>query len=177
MTKKITISGIFIAAAMVLSFVEGLIPFNFGIPGIKLGLANIVALTALFILGPFFATAIQLGRIVLGSLMFGNMAGLFYSLAGGILSVLVMIILYKIKRPLFGIIAISAAGAVFHNVGQILAASVIVQDLRIGYYLPILMLTGIGAGIIVGIICRYLVKALGRTGVTPLHDPFSEKRL
>ena len=176
MTRKIAISGIFISMAMVLAFFEGLIPMNFGIPGVKLGLANIVALTALFVLGPIYAIAIQIGRVVLTALMFGNMAGLLYSLSGGILSILAMILIYKIKRPLFGIIAISVFGAVFHNIGQIVAASLIVQDLRISYYLPILMLAGAVAGILVGIVCKFLVKGLISTKLVELQDPFSINR-
>lgn len=176
MTRKIAISGIFISMAMVLAFFEGLIPMNFGIPGVKLGLANIVALTALFVLGPIYAIAIQIGRVVLTALMFGNMAGLLYSLSGGILSILAMILIYKIKRPLFGIIAISVFGAVFHNIGQIVAASLIVQDLRISYYLPILMLSGAVAGILIGIVCKFLVKGLISTKLVELQDPFSINR-
>ena len=177
MTKKITLSGIFIAMAMVLSFIESLIPMNFGIPGVKLGLANIVSLTALFVLGPIYAIAIQIGRVVLTALMFGNMAGLLYSLSGGILSIAAMILLFKIKRPFFGIIAISVLGAVFHNIGQITAASLIVQDLRISYYLPILMLSGVVTGVFVGLICKYLIKGLLKTNFIELHDDHSINRL
>lgn len=177
MTKKIAISGILISMALVLSFIEGLFPLNFGIPGIKLGLANVVTLAAMFILGPVYALAVQAGRIVLASLMFGNMAGLIYSLSGGLLSLLVMLILYKIKRPLFGIIAISICGAVFHNIGQITAAAVVVQDLRIAFYLPVLMLSGIAAGIFVGFAGKYLVSGLLRTNLMDLHDPMSSNRL
>ncbi|MDX1357576.1 MAG: Gx transporter family protein [Clostridia bacterium] len=177
MTKKIAISGIFISMALVLSFFEGLIPMNFGIPGVKLGLANIVALTALFILGPVYALAIQAGRVVLAALMFGNMAGLLYSISGGLLSIFAMILLYKIKRPFFTIVAISVFGAVFHNIGQITAASVIVSDLRISFYLPILLLSGVAAGIFVGFAGKYLIKGLLRTNLMELHNPDSSNRL
>jgi len=177
MTRKIALSGIFISMALVLSFFEGLIPVNFGIPGIKLGLANIVALTALFVLGPIYAIAIQIGRVVLGALMFGNMAALLYSLAGGLISILAMTLLYKIKHPYYGIVAISVFGAVFHNIGQIIAASLIVQDLRISYYLPILMLSGIAAGLFVGFTCKFLIKGLTNTKFITLHDSTSLTRL
>jgi heptaprenyl diphosphate synthase len=177
MTKKIAISGIFISMALVLSFFEGLIPMNFGIPGVKLGLANIVALAALFILGPVYALAIQAGRVVLAALMFGNMAGLLYSISGGLLSIFAMILLYKLKRPFFSIVAISVFGAVFHNIGQITAASVIVSDLRISFYLPILLLSGVAAGIFVGFAGKYLIKGLLRTNLMELHNPDSSNRL
>ncbi len=177
MTRKIALSGIFISMALVLSFFERLIPMNFGLPGVKLGLANIVALTALFVLGPIYAIIIQVGRAVLSAFLFGNLAGLLYSLSGGLLSILAMILLYKIKRPLFSIIAISVLGAVFHNIGQITAASLIVQDLRISYYLPILMLSGAAAGIFVGFTCKYLIKGLSGIKSIGLHDPDSISRL
>lgn len=177
MTKKIALSGLFISMAMVLSYFEGLIPMTFGIPGVKLGLANIVSLTALFILGPVYAIIIQFGRIFLTALMFGNIAGLLYSLSGGLLSIFAMIALYKIKRPIFGIIAISVFGAAFHNIGQIVAASLIVQDLRISYYLPLLMLSGVAAGLFVGLTCKYLIKGLTKTTLIDLHSSNSIDRL
>lgn len=160
MTRKITLAGIFIAQAMVLGFLERLIPFNIGIPGIKLGLANIITLTSLFLLGPAYAIIIQLGRVILSAFLFGNAAGLVYSLAGGILSVAAMIFLYKLKKPLFSIVAISVFGAAFHNIGQISAAALFVKDLRIAYYLPVLMLSSVATGLFVGFTCKYLVKGL-----------------
>ncbi|MCK5758255.1 MAG: Gx transporter family protein [Clostridiales bacterium] len=177
MTRKIALSGIFISMALVLSFFEGLIPMNIGVPGVKLGLANIVTLTALFILGPVYALLIQIGRVVLSALLFGNLAGLLYSLSGGLLSIVAMILLYKIKRPIFSIVAISVLGAIFHNIGQITAASLIVQDLRLSYYLPILMLFGAAAGIFVGFICKYLIKGLNGIKSIGLYDPESISRL
>ncbi|MCD6321945.1 MAG: Gx transporter family protein [Clostridiales bacterium] len=177
MTRKIALSGIFISMALVLSFFEGLIPMSIGVPGVKLGLANIVALTALFVLGPVYAVLIQIGRVILSALLFGNLAGLLYSLSGGLLSILAMVLLYKVKKPLFGIVAISVLGAVFHNIGQITAASLIVQDLRISYYLPILMLFGVAAGIFVGFTCKYLIKGLNGIKSIGLYNPDSISRL
>lgn len=177
MTKKIAISGVFISMAMALAFFESMIPMNFGIPGIRLGLANIAALTALFVIGPLPALAIQTGRIILSSFMFGNMTGLIYSLVGGLLSVLVMILLFRIKKPLFSIISISVAGAVFHNIGQITAASIIVREIRIAYYLPVLMLSGVAAGLFVGFAGKYLIKGLIKTKLTHIDDPLTLDRL
>lgn len=177
MAKKLAFSGILISMALVLSFFEGLIPVTFGIPGIKLGLANIVTLTALFILGPFYAIAIQVGRVVLASLMFGNMAGLLYSLSGGLLSVFAMISLFKLRRPLFSIIAVSAAGAVFHNIGQILTASLVVSDIRLAYYLPILMISGVATGIFVGLVSKYLVIGFIKSKYISIDDKLAIDRL
>lgn len=162
MVKKITLTGLMIAQAIVLSFLERFIPVNFGIPGVKLGLANIVAVTAIYVLGPVSAIFVQIGRILLSGLLFGNGVSLLYSLIGGILSILAMVTLYKTDKPKLGIIGISSLGAVFHNVGQILVASLIVQSINILYYLPILLLSGVLTGIFVGITSRYLVKALSK---------------
>ena len=163
LAARITIGGIFTAMALALGFFESLIPVNFGIPGVKMGLANIVTLTALFTLGPLAALAIQICRIFLSAFMFGNMAGLLYSLSGGMLSIAVMILFFKIRRPFFSIIGISAIGAVFHNIGQILMAAAVVNDLRIAFYLPVLLFSGVAAGILVGIAGKYLVRGLTHT--------------
>jgi heptaprenyl diphosphate synthase len=115
--------------------------------------------------------------VILAALMFGNMAGLLYSISGGLLSVLAMILLFKLKRPFFSIVAVSVFGAVFHNIGQITAASIIVTDLRISFYLPILLLSGVASGIFVGFAGKYLVKGLLKTSLMQLHDPDSSRRL
>ncbi|MBN2853190.1 MAG: Gx transporter family protein [Clostridia bacterium] len=154
------------AQALVLSFFERLIPINFGIPGVKLGLANIVSLVAIFILGPVPALMIQIGRILLAGLMFGSGVSIFYSLSGGMLSILIMILIYKTDMPKVTIIGLSTVGAVFHNIGQILVAALIVKSLNIAYYLPILMVSGVITGIFVGITSRYLVKALYKWNMT-----------
>ena len=170
MTKKITTAGIFVALAIGLAFIERLIPVNFGVPGIKLGLANIVTVTSLFIMGPVYAIVIQITRIILSTLLFGSPAGLIYSLSGGLLSVAVMILIVKIPRPVFSIVAISVAGAVFHNIGQILAASFVVMNLNLAFYLPVLMISGVATGVFVGFTSRYLVKALDRSGIMRISD-------
>lgn len=177
MTRKIAVSGIFAALAIGLAFFERLIPVNYGIPGIKLGLANIVTVVTLFILGPLYAVTIQVVRIVLSTLLFGSPAGLIYSLSGGILSVLSMILILSIKRPLFSIVAVSVTGAVFHNIGQIIAASLVVGNLNLAFYLPVLMISGVATGIIVGFISKYLSRSLDKSGVMRITDPSLLDRL
>jgi len=160
--KKITLTSMMIAIALVLNYIEMLIPINFGIPGIKIGLANIVSLTTLFILGPIPAISVQIGRILLGGLMFGNGISILYSLSGGLLSIFVMIVIYKIDKPKLSIIGISAIGAVFFNIGQLAIAAFMIQSLNIVYYLPMLIIFGALMGIFVGMISKYLVKALDK---------------
>ena len=170
MTRKIAVSGIFAALAIGLAFIERLIPVNYGIPGIKLGLANIVTVVSLFVLGPVYAITIQVVRVVLSTFLFGSPAGLIYSLSGGILSVLAMILLLRFRRPLFSIVAVSVTGAVFHNIGQILAASLVVGNLNLAFYLPVLMVSGVITGILVGFISKYLTKALDRSGTARIRE-------
>jgi heptaprenyl diphosphate synthase len=177
MAKKITTAGIFTALAIGLAFIERLIPVNFGIPGIKLGLANIVTVTSLFIMGPIYAIVIQITRVVLSTFLFGSPAGLIYSLSGGLLSVAVMVLIVKIPRPVFSIVAISVAGAVFHNIGQILAASFVVMNLNLAFYLPVLMISGVVTGIFVGFVSKYLVSALDRSKVIQVTDINIRKRM
>ncbi len=148
--------GIFVALAFVFSFVEVLIPISLGIPGIKLGLANIVVLTALYALGPKEAFFISCVRIVLVGFTFGNMASLLYSLAGGLLSWLVMCLLKKIKG--FSMIGVSLAGGISHNIGQIFVAALMLRTTSVIYYLPVLLIAGTITGILIGILGGMLLK-------------------
>lgn len=158
MAKRIAYSAMLVALAMVFSYVEILIPFSFGIPGIKLGLANLVVLTGLYFLKPIQVAEISIIRIVLVSFLFGNMASLIYSLAGGILSFLVMLLLIKCKG--FSAVGISAAGGVSHNVGQLIVAMCVVENINIIYYLPVLMITGLVTGILIGIVGERMKRYL-----------------
>jgi heptaprenyl diphosphate synthase len=177
MTKKITTAGIFTAMAIGLAFFERLIPINFGIPGIKLGLANIVTVTSLFILGPLYAIVIQIARVILSTLLFGSPAGLIYSLSGGLLSVAAMVLILRIPRPVFSIVSISVVGAVFHNIGQIIAAALVVMNLNLAFYLPVLMISGVVTGLFVGFVSKYLVTGLDRSGAVHITDDTTRKRI
>ena len=158
MAKRVATDGIFIALALILSYLEVLIPINIGVPGIKLGLANIVAVTGLYYMKLPDVWLISLIRIVISSLLFGNMMALAYSLTGGVLSLCVMILLKKTDR--FSVIGVSIAGGVFHNIGQILAAMVVTSVPIISYYLPVLMVAGIVTGLIMGFISGRVLTIL-----------------
>lgn len=162
-TKNIAKIGMMVAVAFVLSYIESMLPLNFGVPGIKAGFSNIVVIFALFNFNPLTTFCIAVVRIVLCGFTFGSLSGMLYSLAGGILSFLVMLILKKTQK--FSIYGISIAGGVFHNIGQILVAAVILQNRLILYYLPFLILGGIIAGTIVGIIGAILIKRLKYTDI------------
>ena len=154
MTKKLTISALLVALAMILSYVEVLIPFNFGIPGIKLGLANLVVVVALYLLNARQALMISVVRILLVSFTFGNMAALLYSITGGLLSFAVMVLCRRIKG------LSSVAGGISHNIGQILVAVFVVKNLNLLFYLPVLMIAGIITGLLIGLVAGLIIPSV-----------------
>ncbi len=150
------------ALAMIFGYVEALIPFGFGIPGIKLGIANIVIVLALYMLPAYQALLIQLARIVLVSFLFGNMAMMIYSLAGGILSFFVMLLLKKAKG--FSITGVSIAGGVSHNIGQLAVAVLTVQNVRIAFYAPVLLIAGLLTGCLIGMLAYRVKPVIDKVG-------------
>ena len=157
-TKKTTVMALTIAVAMILSFVESQIPAFVAIPGVKMGLANIAVVFALYKLGWKEAAVISLIRVFLVSLLFGTGATLFYSVAGAVLSLLGMIALKA--TGLFSSVAVSVTGGVLHNVGQIGMACFLLGTDVLRYYLPFLMLSGILAGVVIGVLAAILVKRI-----------------
>ena len=141
-----------------LSYVESLFPTFIAVPGVKLGLTNLVVLIALVKIGKKDAFFINMIRILLVGLTFGTAFSLLYSFAGGILSFLVMMLFYGKNR--FSVIGVSVAGGVAHNVGQILVAMMVLESKALVYYLPVLILSGTLAGVVVGILCGEVVKRL-----------------
>ena len=158
MAKKTAYMGLLTALAFVFSYLESLLPVNLGIPGVKLGLANLVVIVTLYTMGVKEACTLSLVRIVLAGFTFGNPASMIYSLAGGAFSLLVMIGGQKTK--LFSVTGVSVLGGVSHNVGQILVAVLVVENARLMYYLPVLILTGTAAGTVIGIVAAVLIKHL-----------------
>lgn len=146
------------ALAMVLSWVEFLLPLPTAIPGVKLGLTNLVVLFALYRLGTRSAWCLSLLRVLLVSFTFGNAFSLWYSLAGAVLSLLVMVGLKKTGK--FSATGVSVAGAVSHNLGQILVAMAVLRSAAVVYYYPALLLSGTVAGICVGLAGAVLVRRI-----------------
>ena len=155
-TKKLTVMALTTAVAMILSFVESQIPAFVAVPGVKVGLANIAVVFALYRLGWKEAVAISLVRVVLVSMLFGSIASLFYSLAGAVLSLMGMGLLKKTGR--FTEIMVSVTGGVLHNIGQIAMACLILETAALRYYLPFLLISGIIAGVVVGLVSAALVQ-------------------
>ncbi len=164
-TKSIAFYGLFIALAMILAYVEVLLPPLFpAVPGIKMGLPNIIIVFLLYRRSVKSAIVVSLIRILLVSMLFGNAMALLYSLAGGILSILVMILLRRLN--FLSTVGVSVAGGVVHNVGQILAAMLLLQTAELGYYLVVLTVSGIIAGVFVGLCGVALIKKI------PVNLPF-----
>lgn len=157
-TKKLTAMALTVSAAMILSYMESLIPAFVAIPGIKVGLANIAVVFALYKLGAKEAVAISLIRVALVSMLFGSGASFLYSMAGAVLSMGGMLLLKRV--PAFSYVAVSVTGGVLHNVGQIAMACLILETNVIVYYLPFLILSGTVAGVAVGIMAAVLIKRI-----------------
>ena len=149
-----------IALAMIFSYVEAMIPINFGIPGVKLGLANLVIVAAIYLFGGKQAFLISIVRIFLSGFMFGNLASIMYSLAGGLLSLAVMLLLKKTDK--LSILAVSVMGGICHNIGQLIVAMLVVENLKLIFYVPVLLISGFLTGLLIGIVCRVILPAVKR---------------
>ena len=147
-----------IALAMILSFVESQIPPLSAVPGVKIGLANIATVFALYTLGGWQACTVSLVRVCLSSILFGNAVGFIYSISGAVISLAVMLLLSMIKK--LSPIGVSVVGGVMHNAGQILAAMLVLRTTEIVAYFPVLIISGTIAGIVVGIIAGILTASL-----------------
>ncbi|MBM7582531.1 heptaprenyl diphosphate synthase [Caldicoprobacter guelmensis] len=157
--KKMVMLALIISQALVLHLIEGFMPVV--APGIKLGLANIMTLVTLVFFGFKEALMVVMVRSILGSLLAGSFTSMLYSLAGGILSCLTMGLLYIRWRNYFSIIGISTAGAILHNIGQLLVASWVFGTIGILFtYLPILTIAALGTGFFIGLVSNYVIKYL-----------------
>ena len=158
MRTKIAYFGVFTALALIFSYVESLIPIHMGMPGVKLGLANLIIVFALYKMSIKEAYILSLVRIVLAGFMFGNLFAILYSLAGGMLSLTIMSILKKTDQ--FSVYGISIAGGVFHNIGQLVMAIIVLESVSIGYYFPVLLISGLVTGFVIGVVSNGMMKRL-----------------
>ena len=157
-TRKMTTLALLISVAMILSYIESLVPAFVAVPGMKLGLSNIATVFALYTLGWPAAIAVSLVRVCLSALLFGNIPSLIFSLAGAVLALASMILLSKLN--LFSSVGVSVVGAVCHNIGQVAAAVIVMETLGVAYYVIPLLLSGTVAGIVIGIISGILVERI-----------------
>ena len=154
--KKIALCGVLTALAMIFSYIESVIPVPIPVPGIKLGVANIAVITILYVLGVKEAIVINLLRIVLTSLLFGNVNSFLFSISGAALSLTIMIIMKKLD--FFSCIGVSVCGGVMHNIGQIIAAVFIMGSEAIVFYLPVLIVSGVFTGVVIGVVSGIVAK-------------------
>ena len=154
---RLTTAGVLVALAFILSYLESLLPSFTGVPGVKPGFANIAVMCALYALGGKIAVAVALVRVVLSGFMFTGMNAMLYSLAGSALSLIVMLLLRSTDK--FSVPAVSIAGAVAHNAGQILLACLMLGN-AVLYYFPVLVLSGLISGLIIGVIAALIVPRI-----------------
>ena len=158
MSKKVALYGVLAGLAVFMGYLEFLVPLPIGIPGVKLGLSNVVVLFALYALGAGGAFFIMLVKALCAGLLFSGAAGVWYSLAGGVLSFGVMALLWRTER--FSQTGVSAAGGVFHNIGQVAAACVLLGSASALYYLALLIPAGLITGMVTGVVAQKCLALL-----------------
>lgn len=163
MRSKVAYFGVFTALGLIFSYVESLIPIQLGIPGVKLGLANLVIVIAIYKMGLKESLLLSVTRIVLSGFIFANLFSIIYSLAGGLLSLAVMWNLKK--RDGFSVVGISIAGGVSHNIGQLFIAMVVVESFSVSYYIPVLLVAGVITGFVIGLVAGEMLKRLAKLNI------------
>ena len=175
-SKKITFLAILVTLALMLSFIESQIPPIVPIPGIKIGLTNVIVLFVLYKFGIKEACLVSIVRVGLVSLLFGNFQSMLFSLSGAALALVGMSLLKRV--PKFSLIGVSVVGAVCHNVGQIIMACIIMETNIIVYYLPFLLISGTVTGVVIGVVGGLLIsrfdKKLGSNKTTNTTDDTTE---
>ncbi len=159
-TKKVAFLGMCIALSMILSFVESQIPPLVAVPGVKMGLPNIVMVFMLYKVGAKDTAIVSILRVILVGILFGTPLSMIYSLAGAALSLIGMILLKKTN--LFAPVTVSVAGGILHNIGQIATACIVMETAQIAYYLPVLFISGTIAGILIGLTAAMILKRLDK---------------
>ena len=160
MGKKTAVLGFLLALSMILSYIESILPFSIGIPGVKLGLPNLVIVLLLYLYGGREALTVNILRIILTGFLFSNLYAIFYALAGALFSFCLMLLMRK--RKCFSIVGVSIGGGVFHNLGQMLIAVFVVETYAPIFYLPFLMIAGAVTGFLIGIISSRVLSSSKR---------------
>ena len=159
--KPIAIAGLLAALALIFSYVEILFPVFIAVPGVKLGIANVVIIIALYYLNGRYALAINVVRVLIAGLLFTGAFGMLYSLAGALLSLGTMVLLKRTYR--FSVTGVSIAGGVTHNLGQILVAAVVVGNIKVFVYFPVLIISGVISGAVIGVVAQLILLRLRNT--------------
>ncbi|MCL2495906.1 MAG: Gx transporter family protein [Clostridiales bacterium] len=151
-TRKIALLGVFLGYTMVISLLERMIPLSLSIPGLRLGLANVAVLLAMYLFPWSWAMLLVFMKCLTAAIFGGSPVALFYSLGGSLLSFAVMLLLLRLLREHISPLGVSIAGAAFHNIGQILVACLLLQSWAVLFYLPFLLLFGLVTGAVIGIL-------------------------
>ena len=158
MKNRVAYFGVFTALALMFSYIETMIPIQFGVPGIILGFANIMIVIMLYKSSAKEALLLSIVRIMLSGFLFGNLSSILYSIAGGVLSLGIMTLLKK--QGGFSVIGVSVAGGVSHNVGQLIVAMLVVETYQVGYYFPVLLVAGVLTGLGIGVVSQEVLKRI-----------------
>lgn len=158
--RNVALYGMLIALAFIFSYIEAMIPIPVPVPGVKLGLANLVNVVGLYTVGVAGTLAVGLVRIILVGITFGNTFSMVYGLAGGAMSLLVMILMKKTNW--FGTIGVSVMGGIFHNIGQLMIAAYVTRTAGVFSYFPVLAVAGIITGTVIGILGGLVTMRIGR---------------
>lgn len=158
MKKKVAYFGVFTALALIFSYIETLIPLPVGIPGVKVGLANLLIVFMLYKFGKKEAAILSFLRVLLAGLIFGSMFSIFYSLAGAVMSFAAMCLLKR--KNIFSVVGVSMVGGVSHNIGQLVVAGIVLESAGVIYYAPFLIVSGIVTGIVIGVLSNEMIKRL-----------------
>lgn len=159
-TRATAMTGVLIALAFVLAYVEFLIPISLGVPGVKLGLANLAGIIALYLLGTRRAAEISLIRVILTGITFGNMSMMIYSMAGAACSLAAMSLCKS--REIFGLTGVSIVGGIVHNAAQLAVAMLVLETGSLFYYFPVLLLAGSAAGTVIGLTAGAVIRRISR---------------
>ncbi len=162
-TGKVTQLSLLLALSLILSYIETLLPVFIAVPGMKIGLANVVTLLLLYREKKAVVFSFMMLRVLITGFLFSGLSGILYGMAGGVLSIFVMCILKKCKW--FSVLGVSIAGGIFHNVGQLLVAALIMENVRIFYYFIVLLLSGAVSGLLVGYLSYLMFRQVNKSAL------------
>ena len=155
-TGRIAKTGMLLSISLVLSYLEMVLPVMVAVPGVKIGLANIITMLLLYRTDVKTTLTFTCVRVLLAGILFAGVSGIIYSLAGGVCCVLVMSLLKRV--PIFSVLGVSMAGAIAHNMGQIVIAIIVMENIHIVYYLPVLCISGVISGLLVGYLTFVIMR-------------------
>lgn len=163
MSRKVAFYGIFAALAILMGYVEAMVHMPIPVPGIKLGLANVIVVIAMYFMGNKTAVGVNVIRVLMSALLFNGFTGFLYSISGALVSFIVMCLAKKLKG--LSIIGVSVFGGVTHNIAQIAVAAAVLQTPGLMYYIPMLLIAGVITGVVIGVVAKYCLQHIEKSGI------------